>query len=105
MMKCKIRRVHPKGSSDGDTVLGARPLMGVRIAIVTRCLERADFVADAAASIPARNGKGLEHIVVDGGSTGGTVEVLAYHPRRKAPGARGYRPLDAVVRGRLEAWR
>jgi hypothetical protein len=75
--------------------------MGVRIAIVTRCLERADFVADAAASIPARIGKGLEHIVVDGGS----VEVRAHHPRPKPPGARGYGPLDAVVRGRLEAWR
>lgn len=55
------------GTSDG------RPLLS----IITPCLNRATFVADAIESVLAQEYANVEHIVVDGGSTDGTLDVLA----------------------------
>jgi glycosyltransferase involved in cell wall biosynthesis len=46
------------------------------ISIVTPCLNAADTIGEALASVRAQRYPRLEHVVVDGGSTDGTVELL-----------------------------
>lgn len=50
------------------------------ISIVTPCFNRVDFIDDAIKSILAQNYANFEHIIVDGGSTDGTLDVLAKYP-------------------------
>jgi glycosyltransferase involved in cell wall biosynthesis len=51
----------------------------LRVSIITACLNRRDTIVDALASVRRQTGAEIEHIVVDGGSTDGTLEVLAQH--------------------------
>jgi glycosyltransferase involved in cell wall biosynthesis len=46
------------------------------ISIVTACLDAADTIAGAIASVRAQDYPELEHVVVDGGSSDGTLEIL-----------------------------
>lgn len=57
----------------------ARPL----ISIITPVLNRADMIGEALASVRAQDYPEVEHIVIDGASSDGTVELL-----RGAPGLR-----------------
>lgn len=50
------------------------------ISIITACLNRADFIADAVESVLQQNYTEVEHLVIDGGSTDGTLEVLSRYP-------------------------
>ena len=47
------------------------------VSIVTPCLGGAGFIDRCLASVAAQTFSAVEHIVVDGGSTDGTVEILA----------------------------
>ena len=47
-----------------------------RISIVTPCLDAAETIAETVESVRAQGYPHVEHLVVDGGSTDGTVEVL-----------------------------
>lgn len=49
----------------------------MRISIVTPCLNRAETIGEAIESVLAQGHEDMEHIVVDGGSTDGTLDVLA----------------------------
>lgn len=51
-----------------------------RISIVTPTLNRAEFLGEAIESVLAQNYANLEHIIVDGMSTDGTVALLARYP-------------------------
>ncbi|MGI8631593.1 MAG: glycosyltransferase family 2 protein [Solirubrobacterales bacterium] len=51
------------------------------VSIITPCLNAADTLPEALASVRGQAYEHIEHIVVDGGSTDGTVEIL-----RQAPG-------------------
>jgi glycosyltransferase involved in cell wall biosynthesis len=46
------------------------------ISIVTPCLNRAAFVREAIESVLAQNYSNFEHIVIDGGSIDGTLDIL-----------------------------
>ena len=46
------------------------------ISIITPCLNSADTIEEALASVRAQDYPNVEHVVVDGGSTDGTVELL-----------------------------
>lgn len=56
--------------------MNKRPL----ISIITVCLNRAEFIADAIESARRQDCGDIEHIVVDGGSTDGTLDVLSRYP-------------------------
>ena len=63
--------------------------------IVTPCLNAVETIEEALASVRAQNYPRLEHVVVDGGSTDGTIELL-----RQAEGVRFVSEPD---RGRAHA--
>jgi len=65
------------------------------ITIVTPCLNAAATIAETLASVRAQRYPGLEHVVVDGGSTDGTLAVLER--------AEGIKLLSEVDRGRSDA--
>lgn len=53
--------------------------MTLRISVVTAVFNRAGTVAQALASVAGQTWPGVEHIVIDGGSTDGTLEILQAH--------------------------
>ena len=52
-----------------------------RISVVTPSLDQAPFLEDTLRSIASQAYPNLEHIVIDGGSTDGSVEILKRHER------------------------
>ncbi len=50
------------------------------LSIVTPCFNRAGFVAEAIESVREQGIDSVEHIVIDGGSSDGTLDVLARYP-------------------------
>ncbi len=49
----------------------------MRISVVTACYNRAATIADAMQSLRRQSFQGYEHIIVDGGSTDGTLRTIA----------------------------
>ena len=56
----------------------------MKISVVTAVFNRADTVADALASVQAQTWPLVEHIVIDGGSTDGTLPILQARRRQLA---------------------
>lgn len=56
--------------------LACSPVTPPRITIVTPCLNGADTLEEALRSVASQQYPDLEHLVVDGGSTDGTLEIL-----------------------------
>jgi glycosyltransferase involved in cell wall biosynthesis len=52
----------------------------VRVSIVTPCLDAAAYIGETLASVRAQDHPDVEHIVVDGGSTDGTLDLLRGAP-------------------------
>ena len=50
------------------------------ISIITPCLNRVGFIAEAVESVLKQDSSRFEHIIVDGGSTDGTLEILKRYP-------------------------
>ena len=60
--------------------------MEVRFSIITVCYNSAAVIRTALESVAAQRGVEVEHIVVDGGSTDGTVEAISNFERQLANG-------------------
>ena len=72
----------------------------MRLTIITPSLNAERFIAQAVESVGAVGGADIEHIVVDGGSTDGTVERLRRYPRLRVltrPGLGLYPALNLGI--------
>jgi glycosyltransferase involved in cell wall biosynthesis len=69
------------------------------ISIITPCLNRAEYIGQAIESVLAQNHPEAEHIIVDGGSSDGTLEVLARYPHLTVVTGRDQGMYDALNRG------
>lgn len=58
--------------------------MSLHISVVTAVLNRAETLADALRSVHSQSWPDVEHIVIDGGSTDGSLEILQAHRARIA---------------------
>jgi glycosyltransferase involved in cell wall biosynthesis len=69
-----------------DTASGRVPKT-VRFSIVTPTLNAAEFLADCLDSVVAQRGSGIEveHLILDGGSTDATRDILAGYPVKMLP--------------------
>ncbi len=52
----------------------------MKVTVVTPCLNRADTIADCLESVRRQSHPDIEHIVVDGGSTDGTCDIVRGFP-------------------------
>ncbi len=74
-----------------------------RLSIITPCLNRRDFIADAIESVLSQGRDDVEHIVVDGGSTDGTLDVLARYPHLTVTTGPDRGLYDAINKGIAQA--
>src|SRR5439155_21122140 len=70
-----------------------------RISIVTSCLNQAQDIGAAIESAIAQHYPDLEHIVIDGGSTDGTLQVLERYPHLKLVSEPGLGRAKAINSG------
>lgn len=70
-----------------------------RFSIVTPCLNRAATIGAAIDSVLAQGHGSVEHIIVDGGSTDGTAEVLARYPHLTVIREKDRNLYDAINKG------
>ncbi|MBI2902070.1 MAG: glycosyltransferase [Candidatus Methylomirabilis oxyfera] len=72
---------------------------GHLISIVTPCLNRRQFIEEAIQSVVRQDYPDVEHIIVDGGSTDGTLEVLRRYPHLRVISERDRSLFDALNKG------
>ncbi|MBG9389053.1 glycosyltransferase family 2 protein [Caenimonas aquaedulcis] len=53
--------------------------MSLQISVITAVMNRADTLGDALRSVHGQSWAGVEHVVIDGGSTDGTLDVVRQH--------------------------
>ena len=53
----------------------------MKLTIITVCHNSEQFIADALRSVDVQSWPDIEHIVIDGGSTDGTVRIIHEHPQ------------------------
>lgn len=69
------------------------------VSIVTPCLNQAIFIREAVESVLAQNYLAVEHIIVDGGSTDGTLDELAKFKELKIISELDNGIYDAINKG------
>jgi glycosyltransferase involved in cell wall biosynthesis len=52
-----------------------------KISIITVCKNRKEIISEAIKSVENQDYPNIEYIIIDGGSTDGTVELISSHPR------------------------
>jgi glycosyltransferase involved in cell wall biosynthesis len=69
------------------------------ISIVTPCLNRADMIGAAIESVLAQRYERFEHIIADGGSTDGTLEICRRYPHLRVISAPDKGIYDGLNKG------
>lgn len=69
------------------------------ISIVTPCLNRADYIAEAVESVLFQNFPSFEHIVTDAGSSDGTLDILRTYPHLRVVSEPDQGIYDAINKG------
>jgi len=69
------------------------------ISIVTPCLNRAAFIAEAIESVMRQDYPHIEHIIVDGGSTDGTLDIVRQYKHLRVLSERDENLYDALNKG------
>ena len=70
-----------------------------KISIVTATLNQGKFIEDAIKSVLNQNYPNFEHIIIDGGSTDGTIEILNKYPHLKWISEKDEGQSDALNKG------
>jgi glycosyltransferase involved in cell wall biosynthesis len=71
------------------------------ISIITPCLNRVDFVSDAIESVLHQDYPNFEHIIIDGGSTDGTLKELSKYSHLRVISESDGGIYDAINKGIL----
>jgi glycosyltransferase involved in cell wall biosynthesis len=71
------------------------------VSIITPSLNAAAFIGETMESVASQDYPYIEHIVVDGGSTDGTLEILAQYSRATVITGKDRGAADAINRGAL----
>jgi glycosyltransferase involved in cell wall biosynthesis len=69
------------------------------ISIITPSFNRADMIGQAIESVLKQNYSPIEHIIIDGGSTDGTLDLLAQYPYLKVVSEPDHGMYDALNKG------
>jgi glycosyltransferase involved in cell wall biosynthesis len=69
------------------------------ISIITPCLNRADFIGEAVESVLAQHYPKFEHIVMDAGSTDGTLDALRAYPHLRVVSEPDRGMYDGINKG------
>jgi glycosyltransferase involved in cell wall biosynthesis len=69
------------------------------LSIITPCLNRADFIREAVESVLDQDHPRVEHVVIDGGSTDGTLAVLEEYPHLRVVSEPDEGLYDAINKG------
>jgi len=84
-------------------VLGEIPIglntMALRLSIITPCLNRANSIENSIRSVLKQGYSDVEHIIIDGGSTDGTLSLLARYPHIKVVSEPDLGMYDALNKG------
>ena len=67
--------------------------------IITPCLNARSFIAEAIESVLAQQIPDVEHIIMDGGSTDGTLEILKKYPHLVVVSGPDHGMYDAINQG------
>jgi glycosyltransferase involved in cell wall biosynthesis len=73
--------------------------MTLRLSIITPCLNRVNSIEYSVQSVLKQGYSDVEHIIIDGGSTDGTLEILARYPHIKVLSERDKGMYDALNKG------
>jgi glycosyltransferase involved in cell wall biosynthesis len=71
----------------------------MKFSIVTPCLNRANFLEAAIESVIAQGYPDVEHLIIDGGSTDGTLELLRKYPHLRVISEPDRGMYDAINKG------
>jgi glycosyltransferase involved in cell wall biosynthesis len=74
-------------------------MMPPKISIITPCFNRAEFIAEAVESVLSQSYNAFEHIIIDGGSTDRTLELLSSYSHLRTFSELDHGMYDALNKG------
>jgi glycosyltransferase involved in cell wall biosynthesis len=89
----------PPGSAPPSGRTANEAPSGPRISVITPCLNGVRYIADAIDSVLGQCHEHTEHIVIDGGSTDGTLDVLKQYQHLKVVSGPDRGIYDALNKG------